>query len=85
MRIKVKLSYEPKNDITAWEVSKCLQLFVNTFYEIDEHVWESTPNSVKRHFKVIETYDYDEKIKQSAAELQKIFDKIEEEENGMDT
>lgn len=42
-------AFEPKEDITAYELAECLKYFFGTNYGI-----ESEPETIKRHFKEVD-------------------------------
>ncbi len=54
-KIKYECKWNPKTDITTFELAKCVPLMFKKLHEIDE--WDELDESITRHF-IVSKYDY---------------------------
>jgi len=69
--IKYECTWQPKADITAFELARCIPLIPSRFHEIED--WDMHDESITRHFLVRE-FDYGAMIEDNAAKLKSLFD-----------
>jgi len=64
--IKYEVKWNPRTDITAYELALCLPHTVSRFQEMDE--WDKMPEGITRHFDISE-FDYAQMIRDNADKL----------------
>ncbi len=69
--IKYECIWEPKKDITAYELALCLPLIGSRFHETD--VWDKLDESLTRHFD-FSFFDYGDMIAGNAAKLKALME-----------
>ncbi len=69
-KIKYECTWNPKEDITAYELALCLPFMGSRFQEIDE--WNILTNRITRHF-IVKEFDYGKMIEENAAKLKQLF------------
>jgi hypothetical protein len=68
--IKYECTWNPKTDITAYELALCVPLMGSRFHEIE--TWSKLADGITRHFDVSK-FDYGDMIAGNAAKLKKLF------------
>ena len=68
---KYQVVQNPKEDITTWELARCIPYMFSKLHEIAE--WDKLEEDITRHFSV-SRYNYTEMIKHAANKLKEIWD-----------
>ena len=68
---KYQTIWNPKEDITAYELAKCIPHTLIGLHSIDE--WKRLDESITRNF-TVSVYDYGDMIRKTGAELKKLFE-----------
>ena len=75
--IKYECIWNPKEDITTFELAQCLPLTFSKLHSIDD--WDKLDESVTRHFTVTK-FNYGDMIRETGNELKKLVAEWEEED-----
>ena len=68
---KYQCIWNPKEDITVYELAKCIQYTMVKLYSIED--WDKLDESITRHFDV-SMFNYGDMIRKQGEELKKLFE-----------
>lgn len=72
--IKYQCVWEPKEDITVYELAKCIPYIFSKLHSVED--WDKLDESITRHFNVTE-YAYGKMIRETHSKLNEVIGKFE--------
>jgi hypothetical protein len=72
--IKYEVEWSPKEDITVYELAKCIPYIFSKLHSVEE--WDKLNDDIKRHF-ISKEYEYGKMIRETQSKLKDVIDKFE--------